>query len=151
MLVTEEFIRTLQKDGVISSQQKDEMLKQLLATHANTNGFDVEYNKEVKIVAEVKCNIPVKENSFGVAQESSIMDDVKHLFNSKKKSDLSKKAIKDYYKFMVFLEEKNVRDSARKLINKLTDKGSQVEEYSPKTTLQKDTVYFIYISTTRKQ
>ena len=149
MLVTEEFIRTLQKDGVISSQQKDEMLKQLLATHANTNGFDVEYNKEVKIVAEVKCNIPVKENSFGAAQESGIMDDVKHLFDSKKKSDLSKKAIKDYYKFMVFLEEKNVRDSARKLINKLTDKGSQVEEYSPKTTLQKDTVYFIYISTTK--
>lgn len=148
MLVTEEFIRTLQKDGVISSQQKDEMLKQLLATHANTNGFDVEYDKEVKIVAEVKCNIPVKENSFGAAQESSIMDDVKHLFNSKKKSKLSN--IKDCYKFMVFLEEKNVRDSARKLINKLTDKGSQVEEYSPKTTLQKDTVYFIYISTTRK-
>ena len=106
MLATEGFIHTLRNDGVISSQQEAEMLQQLLATHANTNGFDVEYNQEVKIVAEVKCNIPVNEKSFGAAQESSIMDDVEHLFNSKKKSDLTQKAIKDYYKFMVFLEEK---------------------------------------------
>ena len=151
MLATEGFIHTLQNDGVISSQQEAEMLQQLLATHANTNGFDVEYNKEVKIVAEVKCNIPVNEKSFGAAQESSIMDDVEHLFNSKKKSDLTQKAIKDYYKFMVFLEEENVRPSAQKLIKKLTNKGFLVKEYAPQMTLQKDTVYFIYISTTRKQ
>lgn len=148
MLVTESFVTTLHKDGVISTPQQSEMLKQLFETHANTNGFDVEYNKEVKIVAEVKCNIPVNEKSFGAAQESSIMDDVEHLFNSKKKSDLTQKAIKDYYKFMVFLEEKDVQPSAQKLIKKLTNKGFLVKEYAPQITLQKDTVYFIYISTT---
>lgn len=78
------------------------------------------------------------------------MDDVEHLFNSKKKSDLTQKAIKDYYKFMVFLEEENVRPSAQKLIKKLTNKGFLVKEYAPKMMIQKDTVYFIYISTTRK-
>ena len=78
------------------------------------------------------------------------MDDVEHLFNSKKKSDLTQKAIKDYYKFMVFLEEKDVQPSAQKLIKKLTNKGFQIKEYAPQITLQKDTVYFIYISTTWK-
>ena len=151
MLVTESFVHTLHNDGVISTPQQSEMLKQLFETHANTNGFDVEYSdKQIKIVAEVKCNIPVNETSFGAAQENSIMDDVDHLFHSKKKSDLTQKAIKDYYKFMVFLEEKDVQPSAQKLIKKLTNKGFQVKEYAPQITLQKDTVYFIYISTTRK-
>ena len=156
MLATEGFIHTLRNDGVISSQQEAEMLQQLLATHANTNGFDVEYNKEVKIVAEVKCNIPVNETSFGAAQEKSIMEDVDHLFHSKKKSDLTSEDIQDYYKFMVFLDVenvengldvKNVRISTQKLIRKLTKKGLNVTEYTPKTKLQKDIVYFIYIST----
>ena len=49
---------------------------------------------------------------------------------------------------MVFLEEKDVQPSAQKLIKKLTNKGFQIKEYAPQITLQKDTVYFIYISTT---
>ena len=150
MLATEGFIHTLRNDGVISSQQDAEMLQQLLATYANTNGFDVEYNKEVKIVAEVKCNIPVNETSFGAAQENSIMEDVDHLFHSKKKSDLTSEDIQDYYKFMVFLDVENVRVSTQKLIRKQTKKGLNVTEYTPKTKLQKDIVYFIYISTDKQ-
>ena len=148
MLVTESFVKTLHKDGVISTSQQSEMLEQLFETHANTNGFDVEYSAgQMKIVAEVKCNIPVNETSFGAAQENSIMEDVDHLFHSKKKSDLTSEDIQDFYKFMVFLDVENVRVSAQKLIRKLTKKGLNVTEYTPKTKLQKDIVYFIYIST----
>ena len=148
MLVTESFVQTLHKDGVISTPQQSEMLEQLFETHANTNGFDVEYSAgQMKIVAEVKCNIPVNETSFGAAQENSIMEDVDHLFHSKKKSDLTSEDIQDYYKFMVFLDVENVRVSTQKLIRKLTKKGLNVTEYTPKTKLQKDIVYFIYIST----
>ena len=148
MLVTESFVKTLHKDGVISTSQQSEMLEQLFETHANTNGFDVEYSAgQMKIVAEVKCNIPVNENSFGAAQENSIMEDVDHLFHSKKKSNLTSEDIQDYYKFMVFLDVENVRVSTQKLIRKLTKKGLNVTEYTPKTKLQKDIVYFIYIST----
>ena len=148
MLVTESFVKTLHKDGVISTPQQSEMLEQLFETHANTNGFDVEYSAgQMKIVAEVKCNIPVNENSFGAAQENSIMEDVDHLFHSKKKSDLTSEDIQDYYKFMVFLDVEKVRVSTQKLIRKLTKKGLNVTEYTPKTKLQKDIVYFIYIST----
>ena len=148
MLVTESFATTLHDDSVISTPQQSEMLEQLFETHANTNGFDVEYSAgQMKIVAEVKCNIPVNENSFGAAQENSIMDDVDHLFHSKKKSDLTSEDIQDYYKFMVFLDVENVRVSTQKLIRKLTKKGLNVTEYTPKTKLQKDIVYFIYIST----
>ena len=148
MLVTEGFVKTLHKDGVISTSQQSEMLEQLFETHANTNGFDVEYSAgQMKIVAEVKCNIPVNETSFGAAQENSIMEDVDHLFHSKKKSDLTSEDIQDYYKFMVFLDVENVRVSTQKLIRKLTKKGLNVTEYTPKTKLQKDIVYFIYIST----
>ena len=148
MLVTESFVKTLHKDGVISTPQQSKMLEQLYETHANTNGFDVEYNAgQMKIVAEVKCNIPVNETSFGAAQENSIMEDVDHLFHSKKKSDLTSEDIQDYYKFMVFLDVEKVRVSTQKLIQKLTKKGYQIAEYTPKTKLQKDIVYFIYIST----
>ena len=148
MLVTESFVKTLHKDGVISTPQQSEMLEQLFQTHANTNGFDVEHSAgQMKIVAEVKCNIPVNETSFGAAQENSIMEDVDHLFHSKKKSDLTPKAIPEYYKFMVFLDVENVRVAAQKLIQKLTKKGYQIAEYTPKTKLQKDIVYFIYITT----
>ena len=151
MLVTEGFVKTLHKDGVISTSQQSEMLEQLFETHANTNGFDVEYSAgQMKIVAEVKCNIPVNENSFGAAQENSIMEDVDHLFHSKKKSDLTSEDIQDYYKFMVFLDVEKVRVSTQKLIRKLTKKGLNVTEYTPKTKLQKDIVYFIYISTENK-
>ena len=151
MLVTESFVKRLHKDGVISTPQQSEMLEQLFETHANTNGFDVEYSAgQMKIVAEVKCNIPVNETSFGAAQENSIMEDVDHLFHSKKKSDLTSEDIQDYYKFMVFLEVKKVRVSTQKLIRKLTKKGLNVTEYTPKTKLQKDIVYFIYISTENK-
>ena len=148
MLVTESFVKTLHKDGVISTSQQSEMLEQLFETHANTNGFDVEYSAgQMKIVAEVKCNIPVNETSFGAAQENSIMEDVDHLFHSKKKSDLTSEDIQDFYKFMVFLDVENVRVSTQKLIRKLTKKGLNVTEYTLKTKLQKDIVYFIYIST----
>ena len=148
MLVTESFVKTLHKDGVISTPQQSKMLEQLYETHANTNGFDVEHSAgQMKIVAEVKCNIPVNETSFGAAQENSIMEDVDHLFHSKKKSDLTSEDIQDYYKFMVFLDVENVRVSTQKLIRKLTKKGLNVTEYTPKTKLQKDIVYFIYIST----
>lgn len=148
MLVTESFVKTLHTDGVISTPQQSEMLEQLFETHANTNGFDVEYSAgQMKIVAEVKCNIPVNETSFGAAQENSIMEDVDHLFHSKKKSDLTSEDIQDYYKFMVFLDVEKVRVSTQKLIRKLTKKGLNVTEYTPKTKLQKDIVYFIYIST----
>ena len=151
MLVTESFVKTLHKDGVISTPQQSEMLEQLFETHANTNGFDVEYSAgQMKIVAEVKCTIPVNETSFGAAQENSIMEYVDHLFHSKKKSDLTSEDIQDYYKFMVFLDVKNVRISTQKLIRKLTKKGLNVTEYTPKTKLQKDIVYFIYISTENK-
>lgn len=151
MLVTESFVKTLHKDGVISTPQQSEMLEQLFETHANTNGFDVEYSAgQMKIVAEVKCNIPVNETSFGAAQENSIMEDVDHLFHSKKKSDLTSEDIQDYYKFMVFLDVEKVRVSTQKLIRKLTKKGLNVTEYTPKTKLQKDIVYFIYISTENK-
>ena len=151
MLVTESFVRTLHKDGVISTPQQSEMLEQLFETHANTNGFDVEYSAgQMKIVAEVKCNIPVNEISFGAAQENSIMEDVDHLFHSKKKSDLTSEDIQDYYKFMVFLDVENVRVSTQKLIRKLTKKGLNVTEYTPKTKLQKDIVSFIYISTDKQ-
>lgn len=151
MLVTESFVKTLHKDGVISTPQQSKMLEQLFETHANTNGFDVKYSAgQMKIVAEVKCNIPVNETSFGAAQENSIMEDVDHLFHSKQKSDLTSEDIQDYYKFMVFLDVEKVRVSTQKLIRKLTKKGLNVTEYTQKTKLQKDIVYFIYISTDKQ-
>jgi len=150
LLVTERFIDFLQNNHIISDEQARQMHQDVNQTHANTNGFDVECDGPVKIVAEVKCNIPVEATAFGAAQEESIMEDILHLTTSKSKSNLTKEQIRDYYKFMVLLDCEHVPECTRKIIGKMQKweeyKNIIVEEYTPNTPLRIDRVYVVYIN-----
>jgi hypothetical protein len=45
-------------------------------TKPNTNGYDIEINSRLKIVAEIKCIVPINEgNYYGAAQRNAILDD----------------------------------------------------------------------------
>lgn len=76
---TDAFVEKLSEDKFITLEEKEKILTKVRAQHANTNGYDVRYDGEYgdkKIIAEVKCNIPVNKTSFGAAQEEGILDDI---------------------------------------------------------------------------
>ncbi|MBQ9253295.1 MAG: hypothetical protein IJ180_11435 [Bacteroidales bacterium] len=103
--------------------------------HANTNGYDVQ-NKDNKIIAEVKCNIPVEEKSFGVAQKTAIKKDLDGLrFGKTKSRDIN---ISEYYKFMVMQDLPNVREAMQKLY------GEDCVELTNKN-INKEQIYIVYI------
>ena len=86
---TDAFVLKLYQDGFITSAEKDAIWKDVHTQHANTNGFDVRYDGRKKIIAEVKCNIPVNGTSFGAAQEDGILDNIDHLLHGKAKANIA--------------------------------------------------------------
>ena len=152
LLVTNRFLQYLRDEHVIDQSQFQSMSDAMDKIHANTNGFDVEYNKgATKVVAEVKCNIPVGVDHFGAAQKNSIMKDIVHLVKGKTKSSLSESDIKDYFKFMVLLDYGQVTVSMKRIVKSMNDSFGlageefRVKEYASGECLQKDIVYVVYI------
>ena len=76
----------------------------------NSPGFDVNH---AGIIAEVKCNIPVKPHEFGAAQKNGILKDLKGLKEGKR--SFNGENTDNYYKFMVVLDVEGVRDAIKKL------------------------------------
>lgn len=113
--VTNCFISKLQEGGVISHDQEIEMKQKVNEISANANGYDIRYEAK-KILAEVKCNIPVNGNTFGSKQEEGIIYDIDGLLNGKTKGSVENTS--EYYKFMVFLNANGVQESVKKILNK---------------------------------
>ena len=138
--VTELFVDFLKNENIIGEEQYQEIKKQIENTKPNANGYDVEYNGNPQIVAEVKCNIPVNGDSFGAAQKHSIIEDIESLQNGKGKSSITN--TDDYYKFMVVLSDKE--GNVKKAMKKIISGRGNIEEYSGKITTDK--VYIVYIA-----
>lgn len=149
LLVTDRFIDYLLHCKIVSLTSATNMHEEVNATHANTNGFDIE-SIEAKIVAEVKCNIPVSTSAFGAAQEESIIDDIVHLYMGKSKSKVKAEELEEYYKFMVLLDGDNVLECTQKIINKVNDKklleSGKVKLYCPGEKLLKNVVYVVLVN-----
>lgn len=137
---TDSFVLKLYQDGFIDSKEKVGIGKIVDKQHANANGYDVKYVGDKKIIAEVKCNIPVNETSFGAAQERGIIKDIEHLLDGKKKKQPIKD-IADYYKFMVILDCEHAQESMEKIIKK----RENVKRYTSPAELDKENVYVIYV------
>ena len=144
------FVDQLAKDGFISPDTHVKMRKGVNDQHANANGFDVHYGDkkgedcEKKIIAEVKCNIPVNKNSFGAAQEKGILEDIEHLKNKKGKEKGGVEDTSDYYKFMVLLDccdDDKVKICTQKLIEGM----EHVKEYTTPNELDKENVFVMYV------
>ena len=136
------FVNKLYNDHFLTIDEKEDIIKEVNGQHANTNGFDVKYerNDDRKIIAEVKCNIPVDKTSFGPAQKDGIVKDIKNLLEGKKKEDMIDTSI--FYKFMVILDcAENVRGCTQKII----DKQERVKIYDSPNNLDRDNVFVVYI------
>lgn len=85
----------------VSNSEKKEILEKIDNTKPNANGFDINIKSPKKIIAEVKCIIPINNgNKYGGAQWNSILDDAYKLKNGKRElTDTS-----DYYKFLFLID-----------------------------------------------
>jgi len=142
--VTLRFVELLLSNGVIDSQQHQFICNTINATSPNANGYDVEYSdSKMNLVAEVKCNVPVKGNQFGSAQQNSILKDIDYLTKGKSKSKLAPSLLSQCLKFLVLLD---MDGSVRNAIAKLpTNNKNNLKEFTGGV-LDMKYVYVVYIS-----
>ena len=116
-----DFIDWLEKKKMLPPAEANDARKKIDETSANSNGYDIVLPK--KIVAEVKCMIPLKAKNYGAQQKTSIEKDLTGLLASspKKKSsaqlEKAKIQLKDCIKFMVLLNQKNAIDAFKNISN----------------------------------
>lgn len=133
--VTLGFVDEICRLGIVNNEQAERMRKEVDEQHPNTNGFDVQ-DKECRIIAEIKCNIPVGEKSFGAAQKNALKKDLQGLRNGKTKGDIDN--VDNYYKFMVIQDVSNARLAMKELY------GDDCVELVDKN-IDTDHIYIVYI------
>ena len=134
--VTLSFIDEICRLGIVNNEQAERIKKEVNEQHPNTNGFDVQ-DKESRIIAEIKCNIPVGEKCFGAAQKNALKKDLQGLRNGKVKGDIDN--VGNYYKFMVIQDVSKARIAMKELY------GDDCIELVDKN-IDTDHIYIVYIS-----
>lgn len=133
--VTLSFVDEICRLGIVNNEQAERIKKEVNEQHPNTNGFDVQDDK-CEIIAEVKCNIPVGEKSFGAAQKNALKKDLEGLRLGKTKGGIDNPD--DYYKFMVIQDVPRAREAMKELIveNRVELKDKHID---------KNHIYIVYI------
>jgi len=125
--LTLKFIEAITPLFNLSDDDKRAIIDRVQMVSPNANGFDIEIESPMKLVAEVKGNIPVNNGVvFGAAQQREIKKDLCSLKNGKTKSSIRPG---DFYKFMVFPDIDTTRKATEKLLNLLKRK-SDYSDYS---------------------
>jgi hypothetical protein len=107
--VTFGFIRWLENALNLDRKDCERIEAAILSTKPNSNGYDIEISEPYKIIAEVKCNVPINGGSiYGSAQRNGLKKDIEALVSGK---GTSKANVADYLKFLVLLDTPNVRQA----------------------------------------
>lgn len=126
------------------AEARTQIQRAILATKPNTNGYDIEITHPCKVIAEVKCNVPVNNGAvYGAAQKSGIIKDIDALMKGKSKSTVTPS---EFLKFMVFLDHGGIRLATKHLIKSMTSQKSNIlfaEESADLT--RKDVVYIVFV------
>ena len=145
MKITISFVNWIKKKLNLSQELEEKIMSEILSTKPSTNGYDIISNEVVKLIAEVKCNIPINAGiRYGSAQRNGITKDFNNLLNGKTKSkfDTSK-----YLKFMVFMENDCIRSANQHYINLSKEFKEKVIIVDEETLFDRtDCVYLVYIS-----
>jgi len=92
------------------------ILEKIDSTKPNAQGFDIVIYDPIKIIAEVKCNVPVKGGSkFGAMQSKKLIEDVQKLLTGKRH-------IADTSKYLKFLFIINIGNRSQEAIIRLSKK-----------------------------
>lgn len=133
--------KLLEYDSVVRS----EMQQGIQATKPNANGYDIEITHPEKVIAEVKCNIPINNGAvFGSAQKHSIVKDIDALLKGKSKSKVNPS---EFLKFMVFLDRDGIRQATKNLVKNLTGLRDSIRFVEGAEDLtSKDFVYIVFVA-----
>lgn len=115
--LTEKFVDWLHQNNMFGDETNPDVLGGILDQSANANGYDVKYDYgNVRILAEVKANIPYGKNKYGAEQKKGIKKDLEGLINGKAKGGVQPAEIGKYLRFMVILEVDGARGAMDNLI-----------------------------------
>jgi len=108
-----------------NADDQKELLEKIDSSKPNAQGYDIVIEKPVKIIAEVKCNVPVRGGSkYGSAQTVSLIKDVQKLLNGKRqKLDTS-----EYLKFLFVINIGDRSDGAMTKLIRKTKVRKETEE-----------------------
>lgn len=109
------------------------------STKPNESGFDILIHEPIKLIAEVKCTLPINGGSkFGVAQRNSILDDIQKLKNGKKQQlDTS-----DFFKFMFIIDLENRSIEAIMDLLKKTNIRIETEARLSRNVARENAIFF---------
>ena len=145
MKITISFVNWISKKFHLSKESKQKLTDEILSTKPSTNGYDLVSNEIIKLIAEVKCNIPINGGTkYGSAQRNGITKDLNNLLYGKTKSKFN---TTEYFKFMVFLENQSVRVANQHYINLSKELKENLIIVDETTSFdRKDCIYLIYIN-----
>lgn len=148
--LTLKFIENIASLFNLTHESKTKIINTIQNINPNSNGFDVEIENPIKIVAEVKGNIPINGGaSFGSAQRNGILKDFKLLKNGKLKSNVAN--TKDFYKFFVLPDTEKTRTAIKMFLEKLKNQN-EYKNYSfeilseDAKDLNKDIIYIVFVT-----
>lgn len=145
MKITISFVNWITKKFNLSQESEEKIMNEILSTKPSTNGYDIVSDEIVKLIAEVKCNIPINAGKkYGSAQRNGITKDLNNLLYGKTKSKFD---TNEYLKFMVFLENESVRSANQHYIHLSKEFREKLIVVDEKTIFdRKDCVYLIHIN-----
>ena len=119
-------------------------LSKVRGTKPNANGYDIEISNPIQIVAEVKCNVPINRgNIYGSAQRDGIVKDVDSLVRGKNKSTINPE---NYLKFMVLLDNPEIRQATRHLVENMKEHRDRMVFVELDTKFNsRENVYIVYV------
>ena len=142
--VTLGFVNSLSERLKLSAETKSILISEIQNTKPNTNGYDVELSTTQKIIAEVKCNIPINGgDTYGSAQKTGIIKDIKALREGKSKSNMNPEGC---LKFLVFLDLPEIKTATQKLIKNLDTRDDIIFVNKLTNLTLTDKIYIMYVN-----
>jgi len=122
--VTLAFSEWVSNHLALNDTAKQEIISQVQKAKPNANGYDIEVSGPVKIIAEVKCNVPINGGKiYGSAQKNGITKDINALIKGKSKSSIDPVG---YLKFLVLLDIPEIRDATDNFVNSMKEEKKRI-------------------------
>jgi hypothetical protein len=98
----------------LESAEVRRIRESIVTTKPGANGFDIHMPGTPRLIAEVKCNVPINGGDYyGAKQREGIEKDVTALLHGKSKAKLN---VSNYLKFLVLLDRPAIRAATEHLL-----------------------------------
>jgi len=142
--VTLAFVAWLSDRFGLDGDTHAQIVSGVLGMKPNANGYDIEISNPIRVVAEVKCNIPINRGTkYGSAQRDGIAKDVASLVEGKSKSSVDPSRC---LKFMVLLDKPEIREATQHFVKNMKVHKARIVFVEPNTNFESvDHVYVTYV------